>query len=72
MPAILASAAAGWLVWQLPTVSPIALLDFFTRGFLFVGLAVVLTTGLAWLLLKNCEEWHQIKSLAIMAARKVF
>jgi lipopolysaccharide exporter len=72
MPAIIASAAAGWLVWLAPTVSSIALLEFMARGLLFVGLAVSLTTGLAWLLLQKCEEWHQIKSLTVMAFRKVF
>ncbi len=70
LPAVLASNAAAWLVWQLPTTSSLALLELMVRGLLFVGLAVGLTTGFARLLLQHCEEWHQIKSLTIMTFRK--
>ena len=71
LPAAIASAAAAWLAYQLPA-APTPLLELLTRGFLFVALTAGLTAGFASVLLQHCEEWHQIKSLAVNAFRRVF
>jgi O-antigen/teichoic acid export membrane protein len=72
LPAILASAAAAWLVMQLPTTSSLALIELFARGLLYVGLAAALAVCFARILLQHFDEWHQLKSLIAMTIRKVF
>lgn len=72
LPAVLASAAAAWLVFQLPTTSSLALIELFARGFLYVVLAAALAICLGGILLQNFDEWHQLKSLVFTTIRKVF
>lgn len=71
LPSVIASTAAAWLVYQLPSV-PSPILELLVRGFIFVLLMAGLTTGFARLLLQHCEEWHQIKSIAVSTLRRAF
>lgn len=72
VPALVASAAAGWAVWQLPVPFDFALTELLVRGTFFVALAAILTMAFGWLVLRQQEEWQQVTILAKMTWRRVF
>ena len=63
VPALVASAAAGWLVWQLPVPFDFALTELLVRGTFFVALASVITIAFGWLILRRQKEWQQLSSI---------
>ena len=63
VPALVASATAGWAVWQLPVSLDFALTELLVRGTFFVALASVITIAFGWLILRRQEEWQQLSSI---------
>lgn len=72
LPGAIACAISSLVVWNLPMGFTLDLLEFLTRGTLFVLLYALLITLLGAAILRRSEEWHHARSLAIMATRKVF
>ncbi|WP_097461241.1 oligosaccharide flippase family protein [Mangrovitalea sediminis] len=63
LPSLIGSAGAGYLIAQCPLQALPPVVEFLLRGAGFVLIAVATTLIWASLLLRNTEEWHQIRFL---------
>lgn len=63
LPAAIGTSTALGLTLILPLADSHFLLEFLARGMFFVVLAAAVTLGIAWPLMRDTQEWHQLRFL---------